>query len=177
MKTTQATTTTTQTQKLDSMQLLLSILKIVGPVSGISLAVGSIALSIIATRPQQLPVSAIALVKDKKIELEVAKSPKELIHGLKFRSSLPQNRGMLFEIGKTQKVQFWMKNVKIPLDIIFLQDGVVKTVVAGASPCPKEPCPLYYSIQPVNRVLELPAGSAAKLGIKTGTIVGITKHP
>ncbi len=162
---------------LNTPQVLLKYLNIIGPIAGFSLAIGSILLLLLALAarsPQQLPVSAIAVVGDKKIELEVAKKPQELAHGLKFRSSLPQNRGMLFEIAKPQKVRFWMKDVRIPLDIIFIQpNGVVNTVTANSPPCPKEPCPLYYSTTPVNRVLELNAGAAQQLGIEPGTTIQI----
>ena len=83
---------------------------------------------------------------------------------------------MLFEIGLPQKVRFWMKDVAIPLDIIFIQpDGSVNKVAANAPPCHKEPCPLYYSTAAVNRVLELKSGSAKQLGIKAGTTIQIKK--
>ncbi len=162
----------------NSFQFLLKCLNIIGPIAGISLAIGSMILSILALAarsPQQPPITAIALVGSKQIQLEVAQTSKHLALGLKYRKELSENRGMLFEIGKTQKVQFWMKDVQIPLDIIFVQNGVVKTVVKSAPPCSKEPCPLYHSTEPVNRVLELSAGSAVKFGIKPGTNVIITK--
>lgn len=163
----------------DFYQVLLKYLNIAGPIAGFSLAIGSIVLTVIAVAarsPQKLPVSAVALVGDKKIELEVASSPKELEYGLKFRSALPQNKGMLFEIGNPQKVRFWMKDVAIPLDIIFIQpDGSVNFVAANAPLCHKEACPLYYSTTAVNRVLELKSGAAKQLGIKPGTTIQIKK--
>ncbi|MBW4642675.1 MAG: DUF192 domain-containing protein [Goleter apudmare HA4340-LM2] len=176
----QATTLSQAKNSHNSFQFLLKCLNIIGPIAGISLAVGSMILSILALAarsPQQLPITAIAKVGSKQIQLEVAQTPKHLALGLKYRKELPENRGMLFEIAKTQKVEFWMKDVQIPLDIIFLQNGVVKTVVKSAPPCSKEPCPFYHSAELVNRVLEIPAGSAVKLGIKSGTTVIITKKP
>ncbi|MBO3458425.1 DUF192 domain-containing protein [Aetokthonos hydrillicola Thurmond2011] len=177
--TSQATTLPRAKNSLNTPQVLLKYLNIIGPLAGFSLAIGSILLTLLALAarsPRQLPISATAVVGDQKIELEVAKSPQELTYGLKFRSSLPQNRGMLFEIGKPQKVRFWMKDVKIPLDIIFIQpNGSVDKVVTNTPPCHKEPCALYYSTTPVDRVLELNAGSAKQLGIEPGTTIQIKK--
>ncbi|MDF5718597.1 MAG: DUF192 domain-containing protein [Rhizonema sp. NSF051] len=161
----------------DFYQVLLKYINIAGPIAGFSLAIGSIIITILAVSarsPQKLPVSAIASFGNKKIELEVASTPQELAYGLKFRPSLPQNRGMLFEIGKPQKVRFWMKDVAMPLDIIFIQpDGSVNFVAANAPPCHKESCPLYYSTNAVNRVLELKSGKAKELGIKAGSAIKI----
>lgn len=175
----QATILPSGKNSLDTYLVLVKYLNIIGPIAGFSLAIGSILLTLLAIAarsPQQLPVSAIAVVGDKKVELEVAKNPQELKYGLKFRSSLPQNRGMLFEIGKPQKVRFWMQDVKIPLDIIFIQpDGSVNRVATNTPPCHKEPCPLYYSTASVNRVLELNAGAAKQLGIEPGTTIQIKK--
>ncbi|MDF5732409.1 MAG: DUF192 domain-containing protein [Rhizonema sp. PD38] len=157
-------------------QVLVKYLNIAGPIAGLSLAIGSIIITIAARSPQKLPVSAIASFGNKKIELEVAKTPQELAYGLKFRSSLPQSRGMLFEIGLPQKVRFWMKDVSMPLDIVFIQpDGSVDKVTANAPPCYKESCPLYYSTNAVNRVLELKSGAAEQLGIKPGSAIQIKK--
>ncbi len=162
----------------DFYQVLLKYLNIAGPIAGFSLAIGSTMIAIAARSPQKLPVSAIASIGNQKIELEVARSPQELAYGLKFRSSLPQNRGMLFEIGKPQKVRFWMKDVSMPLDIIFVQpDGSVDKVAANAPSCQKELCTIYYSTAAVNRVLELKSGSAKQLGIKPGSAIQIKKTP
>lgn len=51
---------------------------------------------------------------------EVAKSIREKMKGLMHRSTLPENAGMLFLFWFPWFRTFWMKNVKIPLDIIFV---------------------------------------------------------
>ncbi|MGL5064591.1 MAG: DUF192 domain-containing protein, partial [Microcoleus sp.] len=118
--------------------------------------------------PQMLPVTAKASMADRQIELEVAKTPEQQAMGLMYRTSLPDNRGMLFEFQPPRPVSFWMKNCKISLDMIFLKDGIVKAIQAEAPPCTAEPCPTYGPNTPVDAVIELRGGRAAELGLKTG---------
>ena len=54
------------------------------------------------------------------IECEIAKTLSEKMKGLMNRDHLPQNNGMLFQFAYPNIRFFWMKNVKIPLDIIFV---------------------------------------------------------
>jgi uncharacterized membrane protein (UPF0127 family) len=124
---------------------------------------------------QVLPISAKAKIADrslaepsKRIELEVAKTPEQQAMGLMYRTSLPDNRGMLFEFKPARWVNFWMKNCKISLDMIFVRDGVVKAIQASAPPCTADPCPTYGPNTPVDQVIELRGGRAAELGLKVG---------
>jgi len=51
-------------------------------------------------------------------EVEIARTSQEQENGLMFREKLPQNKGMLFVFDELNIHAFWMKNTKIPLDII-----------------------------------------------------------
>jgi hypothetical protein len=51
-----------------------------------------------------------------------------------------------------------MEQVKIPLDIIFIKDSMVTTVIYNAPPCAKNPCPIYRG-SVATQVLELPSGA------------------
>jgi len=126
-----------------------------------------------ASEGQVLPISARARIADRPIELEVAKTPEQQSMGLMYRTSLPDDRGMLFEFKPARWVNFWMKNCKISLDMIFLRDGVVTAIEAGAPPCTAEPCPTYGPNTPVDRVIELRSGRAAELGLKVGDRIAI----
>jgi uncharacterized protein len=126
---------------------------------------------------QVLPISAKAKIADRAIELEVAKTPEQQAMGLMYRTSLPDNRGMLFEFKPARWVNFWMKNCKISLDMIFVRDGVVKAIQASAPPCTADPCPTYGPNTPVDRVIELRGGRAAELGLKVGDRIQITYSP
>jgi hypothetical protein len=126
---------------------------------------------------QVLPVSARAWIADRPIKLEVAKTAEQQDMGLMYRTSLADDRGMLFEFKSARKVNFWMKNCKISLDMIFLRDGVVEAIKLSAPPCTADPCPTYGSDTAVDRVIELRGGRAAELGIKVGDRIEIEFLP
>jgi uncharacterized membrane protein (UPF0127 family) len=66
-----------------------------------------------------------------------------------------------------------MHRTPSPLDMVFVRDNKVVTVVADAQPCMHLPCPTYGTDQPVDGVLELAAGQAKAQGIAEGTVVRI----
>jgi uncharacterized protein len=125
------------------------------------------------TSGQVLPVSARARIADRPIELEVAKTSEQQAMGLMYRTSLADDRGMLFEFQPARLVNFWMKNCKISLDMIFLRDGVVTAIAAETPPCTADPCPTYGPDTPVDRVIEIRGGRAAELGVKVGDRIEI----
>jgi len=55
-----------------------------------------------------------------KVTAEVADTPQTEQIGLMFRTSLPENHGMIFVYSKPQQLSFWMKNTLIPLSIAFV---------------------------------------------------------
>ncbi|NJK49993.1 DUF192 domain-containing protein [Candidatus Gracilibacteria bacterium] len=122
---------------------------------------------------QMLPIGAKAKMGGETIELEVAQTPEQQEIGLMFRSSLPANRGMLFEFEAPRYTRFWMKNTIIPLDMIFLKGGEVKAIFANVPPCTSDPCKSYGPSVEIDRVIELPGGRAAELGLKVGDRVAI----
>lgn len=118
--------------------------------------------------PQKLPITAKTQISQEVIDLEVAKTPRQQALGLMFRKSLPDNRGMLFTFDRPQVAQFWMKNVEIPLDMIFLYKGEVKAIAANVPPCFDDPCPIYGPDGLVDKVIELRGGRAEELNLKVG---------
>ena len=117
---------------------------------------------------QLLPISVNTIVGDRAIGLEVAKTPQEQATGLMFRTELPDDRGMFFPIEPARNVRFWMKNVLIELDMVFLREGVVQAIIPNVPPCLSETCPNYGPDVPVDGVIELRGGRAAQLGLKVG---------
>ena len=117
---------------------------------------------------QLLPISVNTIVGDRAIGLEVAKTPQEQATGLMFRTELPDDRGMFFPIEPVRNVRFWMKNVLIELDMVFLREGVVQAIIPNVPPCLSETCPNYGPDVPVDGVIELRGGRAAQLGLKVG---------
>ncbi|MEM9925895.1 MAG: DUF192 domain-containing protein [Cyanobacteria bacterium P01_D01_bin.50] len=118
---------------------------------------------------QELPISAVAIIPNgTKIQLEVARTPQQQAMGLMYRQALPDNRGMLFEFDSPQPVSFWMLNVPVPLDMVFLRQGTVQYIAASVPPCKQKPCPTYGPKTLIDQVIELRSGRAAELSLKKG---------
>jgi uncharacterized membrane protein (UPF0127 family) len=105
-------------------------------------------------------------------QVEVARNDADRAQGLMFRRSMPQDRGMLFDFGKVEPVSMWMQNTYLPLDMLFVRpDGTIARIAANTEPLSTRTIP---SGEPVLAVLELNAGTAARLGIKAGDRI---EHP
>lgn len=71
-------------------------------------------------------------IGEKKYEVEVAQSEQDRIKGLQGRESLDKDKGMLFVFEEPGTIDFWMKDTKIPLDIVFIsEDMEVLSVYKG----------------------------------------------
>lgn len=125
---------------------------------------------------QFLPITATAKMSGETFELEVTETPQEQSLGLMFRSALPDNRGMLFSFDPPQQLRFWMMDVPVPLDIVFLRNEVVVAISPSVPPCTAKPCPTYGpGPELIDQVIELRGGRAAEIGLATGDAVLIQK--
>ncbi len=98
-----------------------------------------------------------------RFDVEVARTDEEQKKGLKFRTSLPANGGMLFPFAKPRIASFWMQDTLIPLDMFFIRaDGSIDRIAENTIPGSLEP---VASGGEVAAVLEIAGGTAAKLGI------------
>ena len=113
------------------------------------------------------------------VSIEVADDKDERSKGLSFRDSLPEDQGMLFVFEKVDKYRFWMRQVKFPLDFIWINgDTIVDLLPNVPIPAPDtadSALPLYGPVTPINRVLEVNAGYIAKHGIKVGDKLELVK--
>ena len=92
--------------------------------------------------------------------VEIVKTEQERAQGLMNREFLEENSGMLFIFEQEAKHTFWMKDTKIPLDIIWIdKDKTIVYIKKNAIPCIEDPCPIYYPSAEALYVLELNAGS------------------
>jgi uncharacterized membrane protein (UPF0127 family) len=117
---------------------------------------------------QLLPVAVNTTIGGSALGLEVARTPQEQAIGLMYRTEIPDDRGMLFPIEPARNVRFWMKNVFLELDMIFVREGVVQAIIPNVPPCLTENCPNYGPDVPVDGVIELRGGRAAELRLKVG---------
>lgn len=98
--------------------------------------------------------------------VKIAKTDSERKKGLMRVKNLPQNYGMIFEFGSEQMVYMWMKNTKIPLDMLFIdKENKITHIEHQAKP---ESLEIISSVNPAIKVLEINGGLAAKLGIEVG---------
>jgi uncharacterized membrane protein (UPF0127 family) len=106
-------------------------------------------------------------------DVEIADDDAERARGLMFRDSLAAGHGMLFVHEREEPQSYWMKNTRIPLDILYFDDA--RTLVSqqrDVPPCSLgDACPPYPSDAPARYVLELNAGEAARLGLRDGAQV------
>ncbi len=125
-------------------------------------------------RGQQLPVTAVVELGGQRIALEVAQTPEQQALGLMYRPALAPDRGMLFPISPPRPVSFWMRNVPVPLDMVFIYQGRIQALASQVPPCITDPCPTYGPQgQLVDQVIELAAGRAAELGLQMGDGVAV----
>lgn len=101
--------------------------------------------------------------------VDVAVTGEEIARGLSDRSYLMEQEGMLFIVH--DPVPFWMENMKIPIDIIFLdKNHIVVSIVDNAQPCPSlGECPSYMPDEEFSYVLETIPGFAYWHSISKGT--------
>ena len=101
--------------------------------------------------------------------VDIANTPETRETGLMNRDVMANDAGMLFVFDTPVTPQFWMKDTRIALDMVFIgADGVVKGVYDTAKPLDLTPIP---SPAPVLAVLEINGGRAKTLGISTGAQV------
>ncbi len=95
-----------------------------------------------------------------------ADTPDARAVGLMGRDALPRDHGMLFDCGRPVMARMWMRQTKIPLDMLFIDgDGVIRRIHAMAWPFDET---VIAAPVPVRWVLEIAGGRAAALGIAVG---------
>jgi hypothetical protein len=111
------------------------------------------------------------------VHAELAQTPAEWSRGLMFRTSMPDNAGMLFVFPSENYQSFWMKNTKIPLDMIFIStSGKIVDLKNDFLPCLSDPYTVYNSNAAAQYVLEINGGLAQKEGIKIGDTAKIGNY-
>lgn len=99
-------------------------------------------------------------VGSKKYKVKLAETPEDQEKGLQNITNLPENEGMLFIFDKPEEVSFWMKDTKIPLDIVFIDEELVVISVKEGNPESED----FISENNTNFVLEVNKNSGIKKG-------------
>lgn len=101
-----------------------------------------------------------------RFQVEVARTSSQQELGLMYRTRMAPRHGMIFPMSPPRRATFWMKNTVLPLDLLFIRaDDTIARIAADAKPYSLD---VLDSHEDVAAVLELNAGTAAKLGIRRG---------
>lgn len=103
------------------------------------------------------------------VNVEIAADDELRAQGLMYRDHLRPGTGMLFFFPTDGVYGFWMKNTRIPLDMIWIDaNQKVAHVKFNVPPCHVRDCPSYNPGVPARYVLEVAGGEAQRHGLKTG---------
>ena len=87
--------------------------------------------------------------------LEIAKTQDQRQLGLMFRNKLGSNNGMVFIYPNSASHRIWMKNTKIKLTVIWINEGGTVLDIQRLDPCQRDPCKSYGLDQPSKYIIEL----------------------
>jgi uncharacterized protein len=120
------------------------------------------------------PTAYVIFADGFRVEVDVARTEAARARGLMFCDTLDEREGMLFVFDVPRRYGFWMKNVRVPLDIIWLDArGRVVWIIERAAPCPADPCPIYQPDANASYVVEVIGGFVAKHGVTLGDVVAV----
>lgn len=111
-------------------------------------------------------------IRGERFSVEIADEEKEQIQGLSGRESLCSKCGMLFVYATVGPRIFWMKEMRFPLDFVWIRDGrVVELTSNVSSPGVNEPPTVVSPREPADAVLEVPAATIALKGWQIGDLI------
>ena len=116
------------------------------------------------------PTETTIIINGHKIMVELARTPDEQYQGLSNRDKLCTNCGMLFIFPQAAIQTFVMRNMRFPLDIVFINNDRVIKISPNLLPEGANPQTLYSSDVPVNYVLELNSGYTDQYNINVGDL-------
>jgi uncharacterized protein len=126
------------------------------------------------TGPQpELPKEKLVIVthdgQPHVFNVEMALKQDQQTVGEMFRTTVPDDGGMLFAWNFPRNSQMWMRNTLVPLDVVFINaDGTIRSITENTTP---RSLAIIDSHGPVRATLELAAGVTAKLDIRVGDTV------
>jgi uncharacterized membrane protein (UPF0127 family) len=104
-----------------------------------------------------------------RVDVDIADTDVERSRGLSGRKLLGDYEGMLFVYEGEVDNPFWMKDMLIPLDIIFIDNGnIIVDIKEKQQPCSNSYCPSLYPNESYQYVLEVNSGFCEENGIEKG---------
>jgi uncharacterized membrane protein (UPF0127 family) len=102
------------------------------------------------------------------LKAQIAKTETEKQKGLGGKACIPENQAMLFEFEKSSYYPFWMKDMKFPIDIVWI-DSSKKVITVKSNVTPSTYPQTFVSGKPAQYVLELQENSSKKFNISEGS--------
>jgi hypothetical protein len=116
--------------------------------------------------------AAIGFPDETTVTAEIADSPQERATGLSEHVYLHEDHGMLFLLDAPSQPSFWMKDMKFPIDIVWISGETVvdmdENVQGPGSGVKDSELPKVLPEVLVDKVLEVNAGFVAAHGISKG---------
>jgi uncharacterized membrane protein (UPF0127 family) len=107
------------------------------------------------------------------LTVELARTVEEQVRGLSGRPGLKPGHGILFVYDRPHPASIWMKDMRFPLDIIWIQAGRIVAIEKHAPPLTSAGPERVYTAT-ADLVLEVPAGFADRQKIRVGDSVQAT---
>lgn len=116
---------------------------------------------------------ALLRIGGERFHITVMRTEQQLEEGLSGTDNLPSNEAMVFVFKEDGKWPMWMKDMKYPIDILWLNSGKqVVHIVKNAQPS-SYPKTEFAPDSPSRYVIELASGTADRTGVKIGDPVGL----
>ncbi|MBI2916542.1 MAG: DUF192 domain-containing protein [Chloroflexi bacterium] len=115
-----------------------------------------------------------ALINGQRFNLEMADDDAKRMTGLSKRAIVPENSAMLFVFPQEDIYRFWMKDVMVPLDAVFLDRSgrIVDIITMPTQPgVPDSQLRVYEPAAPATYAMEINAGLAERYGMEVGQTV------
>lgn len=119
--------------------------------------------------------SPLVVINNKTFNVEVVKTDEQRAKGLSVYDKLPLGKGMIFIFDAKDYYTFWMKDMKFPIDIIYIKNSKIVDIYKNITP-PKsqnEILPIIKPRETADMVLEINAGLSDKYNFKIGDSVKI----
>ena len=118
-------------------------------------------------------------VNDQILIADISATPEQRTRGLSVKDTLTENEAMLFVFDVEAEHRFWMKDMKFPIDIIWISsDKIVVDVEHNLQPCDLGLfCSTYEPEGDSLYVLETVGGFAGKYRVVKGTPVEFDLNP
>lgn len=119
-----------------------------------------------------LPRTTVVIAGRARVSAEVARTERERELGLSNRPALGEAEGMLFLFGRVGPASIWMKDMRFPLDIVWIREGRIVMIKEHAQPLRPDRLAEIFTAE-ADAVLEVAAGFAVSKGVAVGDAVRV----